>query len=302
MKLMIKRVMSLTLVLTIVFALTACNVTEYEESNNIIEVSELKNLLSDSKTIVIDTRSEEDYSKGHLKGAINLPTSLLTIADPVNGVIAPQEVVEEVLSSHGISVDSNVYIYDNTGGVYASRVWWVLKVYGHETVKVINGGEEAILLGKLELSADKTTLDTTTYLAKAVDTSMIATIDDVKAVVDGNVEACILDVRSQAEFDEGAIPTAVLYPHTKNLYTDGTFKSARDIGLNYNDLGIKKDEEVILYCKSSFRATQTVILLKEAGYENVRIYDGAWLEWSVKDMPKEEKTEEIVTPSAGDGS
>lgn len=302
MSLMIKKVISLGLIASLLLALVACNTTEFSESDRIIEASELAALLNDSTTVIIDARSSEEYDKGHLIGSINLPPSKLTISDPVSGTIAPKEKVEEVLGANGISEDTTVLIYDNSGGVYSSRVWWVLTVYGHENVKVINNGQTAIVNEGLELTLDVPSIEATTYSASDLDASMIATIDDVKAVVDGTSEACIIDVRSLAEYDEGAIPGAVLYPHTKNLYNDGTFRSARDTYLNYNDLGIKKDETVILYCKSSFRATQTTLLLEEAGYEDIKVYDGAWLEWSTKDMPKEEKTEEKATPSSGDGS
>lgn len=305
MKLMIKRVVSLALIGVLISSLVACNVTEFEESDNLIEASTLVNLLSENDTVVIDARSEEDYNKGHLKGAIHLPPSLLTISEPVSGIIAPKEQVEQVLGSYGISPESKVYIYDNAAGVYASRIWWVLKSYGHETVKVINNGETAIVAltpDKLELTLEVPEITQVTYTAKDFDNSTYASIDDVKSVVDGQSEACIIDVRTQAEYDEGAVPGAILFPHTRNLYVDGSFRSARDIYLDYNDLGIKKEEPVILYCKTSFRATQTLLLLKEAGYENVKVYDGAWLEWSTKDMPREEKSEELVSPSASDGS
>ncbi len=282
-----------------------CNKTEFTDSERVIEARDLASLISDGKTVVIDARSSEEYAKGHLQGAINLPASALTVSEPVSGTIAPKEMVEEVLGAKGISNDSNVYIYDNKGGVYASRVWWVLKVYGHENVKVINDGEDAIVAlapDTLKLTVDVPEVTAVTYTASDADESMIASIDDVKAVVGGSADACIIDVRSAAEYDEGAIPGAVLYPHTKNLYTDGTFKSARDIYMDYNDLGVKKEDPVILYCKSSFRATQTTLLLEEAGYSNISVYDGAWLEWSSGDLPTEEKAEEKVTPSAQDGS
>lgn len=302
MSLMIKRVMSLGLIAVLLLGLVGCNTTEFKDSDSIIEASELAALLDDSTTVIIDARSSDEYAKGHLIGSINLPPSELTISDPVSGTIAPKEQVEEVLGANGISENTTVLIYDNDGGVYSSRVWWVLKAYGHENVKVINNGQKAIVLEKLELTLEVPEVEATTYSASELDTSMIATIDDVLSVVEGNTEACIIDVRSLAEYDEGAIPGAILYPHTKNLYNDGTFKSARDTYLDYNDLGIKKDEPVILYCKTSFRATQTALLLQEAGYENVKVYDGAWMEWSTKDMPQEEKTEEKATPSSGDGS
>ena len=302
MSLMIKRVMSLGLIAVLLLSLVGCNTTEFKDSNRIIEASELAPLLDDSGTVIIDARSSDEYSKGHLVGSINLPPSLLTISDPVSGTIAPKEQVEEVLGANGITEDTMVIIYDNSGGVYSSRVWWVLTVYGHENVKVVNNGQASIVLEGLELTLDVPAVEAKTYSASEMNASMIATIDEVKDVVDGNVEACIIDVRSLAEYDEGAIPGAVLYPHTKNLYSDGTFRSGRDTYLNNNDLVINKDEMVILYCKSSFRVTQTSLLLEEAGYENVKVYDGAWLEWSTKDMPKEEKTEEKATPSSGDGS
>lgn len=297
----VKRVIASLIMVTIVFALVGCNKTSYEGSSNITEASELEALSKDSQTVVIDARSKEDYDKGHLEGAINLPPSELTISDPVSGMIAPLETVEEVLGAHGISASSKVYVYDNAGGVYASRVWWVLKVYGHENVEVINNGETAVVNSGLTLTLDVPTMVATDYKGKALNTSMLATLDDVMAVADGSAAGRIIDVRSTAEYDEGAIPTAILYPHTKNLYNDGTFRSDRDTYLNYSDLGLKKDEAVILYCKTSFRATQTALLLEEAGYTNVKVYDGAWLEWSTKDMPKQEQIE-TTTPSTQDAS
>lgn len=298
----VKKIMSVVLVLSLLVSLSACVRTEYKESTRVIEASALGDVIGNSDVVIIDARSKEDYDKGHLEGAIHLPASKLTVSEPVSGLIAPKATVEEILGANGITSDSKVVVYDNQGGVYSSRVWWVLKVFGHENVQLVNGGEKAIVAAKLPLDLEVPAVTPVTYTAKADNTSsMIATLDEVAAIADGTVEGCIIDVRSQAEYDEGAIPSAVLYPHTKNLYSDGTFKSARDIYLDYNDLGISKTEPVILYCKSSFRATQTLVLMEEAGYNNVKVYDGAWLEWSTKDMPKEEKVE-TTTPSSQDAS
>jgi len=297
-----KKMMSVVLVLSLLVSLSACVRTEYNDSARVVEASALGDMMDGSNVVIIDARSKEDYDKGHLEGAIHLPPSKLTVSEPVSGLIAPKATVEEVLGANGITSDSIVYVYGNKGGVYSGRVWWVLKVFGHENVQVVNGGEKAIVAAKLTLTLDVPEVTPVTYTAKADNTSsMIATLEDVQAIAEGTVEGCIIDVRSQAEYDEGAIPTAVLYPHTKNLYSDGTFKSARDTYLDYNDLGISKKEPVILYCKSSFRATQTLLLMEEAGYENVKLYDGAWLEWSTKDMPKAEKVETTV-PSSQDAS
>lgn len=308
MKLVIRRVVVLLLAMTMVFTFVACRGNDvpldYLDSDNVIEASQLKDLMADDKTIVIDARSEEEYNKGHLKGAINLPHSLLAVNEPVKAIIAPKEQIEAVLSAHGIDNDSNIYVYDNVNGIYASRIWWVLTVYGHENVKVINGGETAILQeGDLELTSEATIITPSTYTAKEANLSSYVSIEDVLAVVENdNSEICIIDVRSAAENAEGTIPGSSLYPHTLNSNEDGTFKSAWEIYLDYEDKGYEREDEIYLFCKSSVRATQTLLLLQEAGYENVKVYDGAWLEWSEKDVPKVEEVEVEVAPSTGDGS
>lgn len=296
-----RRGVFIPLLIVFVLLFTACNSTSYKGSDGIVEPSEVAESMDNSQVIVIDARSPEDYAKGHLQGAICLTAGELTIADPVKGMLAPKEQIEKVLSEKGISNDSILYIYDNNKGVYASRLWWALKVYGHDQVKVINNGQKGLELANLPMTLDVPDLPATTYQAKDADLSMIATKEDVIKVTESdNSDVKIVDVRSQAEFDEGAIPGAILYPHTKNLYSDGTFKSARDTYLFYKDLGMEKDDPIILYCKSSFRATQTVLVLEEAGYTDVKVYDGAWLEWSAGDMPTEK--EEKKTPSVQDAS
>ncbi|WP_105619910.1 sulfurtransferase [Vallitalea okinawensis] len=292
--------LSLVLLVTMVFLYGCASSTTYKESNNVIEASALKDELSKSNVIVIDARSAEDYAVGHLDGAVHLNPSELTVSEPVKATIAPKEQVEAVLSSKGISNDSIIYVYDNSAGVYAGRVWWTLKAYGHNNIKLINGGQKAIESemnkGNLAASAAETNLPESTYVAKDLDASYLATLDDVKAYSSNPQEGTVLlDVRSVAEYEEGTIPNAVLYPHTKNLYTDGTFKSDRTIYLDYNKLGIDKDDEIILFCKSSYRATQTALLLEEAGYTNVKVFDGAWIQWSGAGLPVQGTTQTTIT-------
>lgn len=290
-----KRLVSVgLLILLLAGLLVGCLANDYSQGEEIVEASAIKPLLTDAQVIVIDARDAEAYAKGHLKGAVSIPPALLSVEEPVPGLIASKERVEAVLSEKGIANSSKLYIYDNKGGIYASRVWWVLKVYGHEAVFVINDGEDAIVASGLELSAEVPKLPATQYVAKEADMTLLATKEDVKAAIDGLKPAKILDVRSQAEFDEGAIPTATLYPHTKNLFEDGTFRPTSHIMLNYKDLGFAKDEPIIIYCKTSVRATQTMLLLREAGYSNLRVYDGAWLEWSASEAPADKPAEEVV--------
>lgn len=253
----------------------------YENGTNIVEASELAALMEQGNVVVVDARTAEEYANGHLQGAIHLDPSELTVSEPVKAMIAPKEQVEQVLGAKGISETDTVLIYDNKGSVYAGRVWWTMKAYGHEDVRLINGGESAIVQAGLSLAADATTLQAKTYTAKELDADRYATKEEVEALIASEEENCIiLDVRSAAEYSEGFVTSAVLYPHTKNYYADGTFKNTQAISLDYKDLGVDKDTLVVAYCKSSYRATVTAALLEEAGYQKVKVYDGAWLEWS----------------------
>lgn len=275
-----KWLLSLLLVLLLGTLAACAGNTAYTEAQNIVEASALADLMAQEGVVVIDARSAEDFNKGHLKGAVNLTLEELNGQGAVAGMLGTPQQFNRVMSKSGISPESTVIIYDANGGIYSGRLWWAMKVFGHENVKVVNGGASAIVKAGLEISADATQVAASSYSSKAQDAALIATIEEVKdAVATGT--ATIIDVRTPAEFDEGAIPTAILYPHTQNLYSDDTFKSSRDIYLNYKDLGVEKETPIILYCKTSVRATQTMLLLKEAGFSNVKVYDGAWLEWSV---------------------
>lgn len=292
---------SIALVVLLAFGLFGCATqTTYDDAVNIVEASQVKSLM-DSGAVVIDARGEEAYAKGHLDGAICVPPSALTAEGDLAGIVADQAQVEAVLSAAGITSDDTVLVYDDKGGVYSGRIWWVLKHYGHGDVRIINGGARALEKATLAMSADTPELAKSDYTISTVDNSMYADIDDVNEAIEGISGAKLIDVRSAAEYAEGFIPTAVNIAHTSNLYTDGTFKSKRAIELDYQDAGFSKDDAIILYCKTSFRATQTAALLQEVGYMNVKVYDGAWVEWeSLNDTTV--TPEENVTPTQQDAS
>ncbi len=293
------RLVALVLILTVVLVGCATQ-TSYQGAANFVEPSELKALMDDG-ALVVDARGAEAYAKGHLAGALCLPPKLLTAEGEPKGMVASAEVVAAELSKLGIGNDDLVLVYGDKGGVYAGRIWWVLKHYGHEAVKIVNGGARGLEKAGLPMSAETPKRQPSNYQIAVDGTALAAKLNDVVAIAEGASQAKLIDVRSAAEFDEGHIATAINVPHTENLYSDGTFKSKRVIEMNYADRGIAKDDVVVLYCKTSFRATQTAALLIEAGYQNVAVYDGAWLEWQSRGLDPAEDPEE-VKPSSSDGS
>lgn len=91
----------------------------------------------------------------------------------------------------------------------------------------------------------------------------------------------LLDVRSDEEYaQEGKIPGALMVNYTTNFYVDGTFKDVLTTRLNYLQDGLGPEQEIVICCRPSMRATPVFIRLNDAGYRNVRIFDGAWLEWT----------------------
>lgn len=300
----LKKGFSLILVLAAMIVFVACSIdTKYDENSmNIIEPVQVGQELGSPGVVVIDARDKDKYEKGHLNGAISITANELSENTPVKGMIAPKKTFERILSKNGIKNDDKVYIYDDSNGIYSARIWWVFKYYGHENVKIINQGSRGLELEGLEMSASIPTIEKSDYKVSEKKEIFMASIDDVKAQVDEAQENVILlDVRTRAEFDEGAIPGAINYSHTNNCYKDGTFKSKQDIYLNYTDLGIDVEDTVYVYCKSSVRAAQTAALMMEAGFKNVKVYDGAWLEWQYKGMPTT-GAEEKVVPTVQDAS
>lgn len=298
------QIMLITLLIVSMGLLTACmNVTAYPGTMNVVEASKaIEDIIGNPKVIVVDARGKEAYDKGHLSGAINLSIEEMVVETVVPNMLPDQPTFEKLMSDKGISNDSIVYVYDDNGGIFAGRLWWTMRVYGHENVMIINGGSSEIVKAKGPLSAETTVLEKTEYIAKAPNLEMVATFEEVEAIANTPVEGVkLLDVRSPAEYAEGFIPGAVLYPHTQNLYKDGTFMSSRDLGLFYKDAGFSKDDLIIIYCKTSVRATQTAALLEEAGYMNLKVFDGAWLEWSSK-VDVVAPVEETAPVGGSDGS
>ncbi|PAB60034.1 sulfurtransferase [Anaeromicrobium sediminis] len=288
MKVYRKKPIYVLVIISILFTLLFAGCSEktsYEGSLRIIEAQELSSLLGKENVVVVDARSVTNYKKGHLVNAVNIPTGTLTTNKPAPAMVIGDKELSKVLGSKGIKNDDLVIVYDDDKGVSASRVFWTLKLYGHEKVMVLNGGTNAILSSGLKISAKSPSISNTTYEAKPLNQDILVSLEDIQKVVNNptkNVK--ILDVRTQAEFDEGHIPGSILYSHKDNMYKDDTFKSSRNIYLTYKDLGLNKDDSIYVYCKSSFRATQTYILLKEAGFNDVKVYDGAYLQWSGEGM------------------
>lgn len=276
------RLLLLFMLIAVMTLSIGCSTTNTaDEGQYIIAAKDIKDYMNKPEVVIVDMQKPEEYAKGHLKGAVNITLQNLVISTPVPNMLAPKEQIQTVLGTKGIGNDTTILIYDNNNNMEAARMFWTLQVYGHQNMKVVSGGLKAIEAAKLEMSLETPAVTSVKYTAADKNADIIATIDEVKAQVEQpQKNTVILDTRTPEEYAEGTIPGSIFINYIQNDYKDGTYKSVQDIKIQYIENKITADKQVIMYCKTSVRAAQTYLALYNAGYRNLKVYDGAWLEWS----------------------
>ncbi|MHA3702811.1 sulfurtransferase [Jatrophihabitans sp. YIM 134969] len=232
------------------------------------------------------------YDGGHIPGAVKLDWKL-DLQDPVRRDFVSKEQLEALLSAKGISNDDTILLYGGNNNWFAAYAYWYLKLYGHENVKLIDGGRKKWELDGRELSKDEVTRPATTYTAKEQDTSIRAKRDEVLASIG---ERNFLDIRSPDEFSgkllapahlpqeqsqrAGHIPGAVNVPWSKTANEDGTFKSDDEIRAIYAEAGVDFGKDTIAYCRIGERSSHSWFAVHELlDQKNIKNYDGSWTEY-----------------------
>ena len=239
----------------------------------------------------VDTAS---YDKGHIPGAVgwNWQTQL---QDGIRRDLIEKEALEELLGKSGISNDTAILLYGDNNNWFAAYAFWQLKYYGHENVRLIDGGRKKWAAEGRALTTEARSVKEARYHAKGADESIRARKEDVLRIVEKRVNGQLVDVRSADEFTgkilappglaetalrAGHIPSAQNIPWGQAANEDGTFRSYDELEQLYRGKGISGQEPVIAYCRIGERSSHTWFVLKYLlGYNNVRNYDGSWTEW-----------------------
>ncbi len=245
---------------------------------------------------VVFVEVDEDttaYDGGHIPGAVKLDWKN-DLQDPIRRDFVSKEQFEKLLSGVGISNDDTVVLYGGNNNWFAAYAYWYFKLYGHDAVKLVDGGRKKWELDGRELSKDTVSRPATTYTAKGQDTSIRAFRDEVLAAI--GVKN-LVDVRSPDEFAgrllapahlpqeqaqrAGHIPSALSVPWSKAANEDGTFKSDDELRKLYvSEAGLDEAKETIAYCRIGERSSHTWFALHELlDYPNVKNYDGSWTEY-----------------------
>ncbi|MGD9710864.1 MAG: sulfurtransferase [Thermomicrobiales bacterium] len=234
------------------------------------------------------------YDSGHLPGAVgwNWQTQL---QQAVSRDIPEKSAFEVLLQQSGITNDTHVVLYGDNSNWFAAYAFWLLRVYGHASVSLMNGGRQRWIDEARQLTQLSSNVSPTTYRATAANSSLRAFRDQVAASI-GTSTVRLVDVRSPQEFSgellapahlpqEGAqraghIPGAVNIPWASAVQEDGTFKSSDELRTIYHAVNGGSPAGVIAYCRIGERSAHTWFVLTELlGFDDVRNYDGSWTEW-----------------------
>jgi len=249
--------------------------------------------LSNPNVVLIEVDEDTSlYEKGHIQGAITFHWRE-DLQDGLIRDLISKEKFEALLSKNGISNDSTVVLYGGNNNWFATYAFWYFKIYGHQDVRLIDGGRKLWELKGLPLVTEVPTRTASRYVAKERDNSIRAFRDQVIASI--GIKN-IVDVRSPAEFSgelaapahlpqeggqiKGHIPGAKNIPWSKAANEDGTFKSNDELSDLYKTAGVDFSKETIAYCRIGERSAFSWFVLHELlDLQNVTNYDGSWTEY-----------------------
>jgi thiosulfate/3-mercaptopyruvate sulfurtransferase len=267
---------------------------EYSEPGRLVTGEWLEPRLGQPGLVVVE--SDEDvllYETGHIPGAVKVDWHT-ELNDPVVRDYVDGAGFAELLSRKGISRDDTIVIYGDKNNWWAAYALWVFSLFGHDDVRLLDGGRDKWIAEGRPLTTDATLRARTEYpVVERDDSTLRAYKDDVLAHL-GNP---LIDVRSPEEYngsrtsapaypEEGAlraghIPTARSVPWARAVAADGGFKSRAELDAIYRDeVGLSAGDDIVAYCRIGERSSHTWFVLQHLlGFENVRNYDGSWTEW-----------------------
>ena len=261
----------------------------------VVSVEWLAEHLHDPDLRILDFRwtlaggsGKEKYAEGHIPGAVFVDLDDVTGQGPGRHPLPSREQFEAAMRAAGLDDAMRVVVYDDIGASVSSRLWFLLRWFGHAEQAVLDGG---IKSWNRELETDVPPNRSGDFHAREGDRSQIVDFDAVRQLPRG---VPLLDSRLGERYrgesepidaKAGHIPGAISAPYPENLDSNGRFLPAADLKKRFQKLGVKKRKSAVVYCGSGVNATHNLLAMALAGYDDVKLYEGSWSDWSRRDAP-----------------
>jgi thiosulfate/3-mercaptopyruvate sulfurtransferase len=269
----------------------------FSSGSFLVDINWLEKNLNSTSIRLIDMSDGTQYQRFHIPGATHLPYSAINIQNKNRvSLSAGKKQIVKILGLLGIKENHHVVIYDDMGGLHASRLFWELEKIGHKKISLLNGGLVKWILAGKKVTADiknTTAVQYTANMNSGRDNTV--SIEEILSSTYNN-KNILLDVRSKEEYAghpryprTGHIPKAKWWEWSQAVNFENAFKMQSNEALKkqLKQIGINKpDTPITLYCQSAHRASQSYFTLRQLGFKKVKIYDGSMAEYSkIKTAP-----------------
>lgn len=274
-----------------------CSGIAFASPSFLIDGDWLQKNMNSSSIRLIDMSDDTQYQRFHIPGATHLPYSAINKRNKKGvSLSVGKDHIIKILGLLGIQQKHHVVIYDDMGGLHASRLFWELEKLGHKNISILNGGLVKWILSGKKVTAVIKNVKTVQYIADIKSgRNNVATIEEILKSKFNN-KNILLDVRSKDEYvghprnpRGGHIPKAKWWEWSQAVNFEDAFKMQDNANLKkqLQQMGVAKtDTPITLYCQSAHRASQSYFTLRQLGYKNVKIYDGSMSEYSkIKSAP-----------------
>jgi thiosulfate/3-mercaptopyruvate sulfurtransferase len=262
----------------------------YAHPEQLVETDWVAAHAADANIRIVDMR-QSGYEAGHVPGAVYLSPVAIRDGNAPPTFLPTPAAFEQQMAKLGIGNATRVVVYDERGGIYGARLWWILNYFGHSNVALMNGGWTKWSAEQRSSSTETPTVAAVRFTAKP-QPGWIATAADVVAAID-KPGTKIVDARTVAEIDGkdlrnikrgGFVPSSVpVYWEDLLVLPQRVFKPADELRQIFEARGIRPTHDVIAYCQVGMRASVDLFALHLIGYDKLRNYYGAWEEWGNRD-------------------
>lgn len=251
----------------------------------LVSLSWLKDHLSDQDIVLLDTRPKTMFLYGHISKSQSLTIDQVIQFDQYgSNLVADEKKITELFSSLGIDDSKTAIIIGDSMDPTASRIAWTLLYFGHEKTFLLDATITDLQKNGFELTKKPFTPQPAKFIPKIKPEIRV----DAKQLKDNLSKFTVLDARTPQEFMGGHIPNSKLVPFTDGISYDGKLFQTREFLKNlFSQSNISKENEIVCYCMHGHRASSLFLQLMIAGYQNIKLYDGSFVDWYGRRFPLE---------------